>query len=269
MPPWVPRAIALFFGGVIALWALSWLFVQLRSLLIMLAVSLMISFALEPAVNWLQRFGLRRSMGTLVVFATTLLATGLFGWVIGRLVADQSAELIEAGPGYIEQAQDWANEHLHTQIDAEKLLAEFQEGGRLSDLATAIAPNIVAVGSRLLVVLFQGLTVLMFSYYLVADGPRLRSAICSLLPPDRQRNVLRAWEIAIDKTGGYLYSRGIQAVVSALVTWAFLFTLGVPYSLALGLWVGIVSQFIPTVGTYIAMVLPVIVALKQNASTAL
>ena len=42
-----------------------------------------------------------------------------------------------------------------------------------------------------------------------------------------------------------------------------------PYSLALGLWVGIVSQFIPTVGTYIAMVLPVVVALKENPAKAL
>ncbi len=40
MPPWVPRAIALFFAGVVALWALHWMFFALRSLLIMLALSL-------------------------------------------------------------------------------------------------------------------------------------------------------------------------------------------------------------------------------------
>ncbi len=123
----------------------------------------------------------------------------------------------------------------------------------------------LAVGRGLL----YFVTVLIFAFYMTADGPRMRRAICSRLPAPRQEVVLDTWEIAIDKTGGYLYSRGIQAVVSALVTWAFLFALGVPYSLALGLWVGIVSQFIPTVGTYIAMVLPVIVALKQNSATAL
>ncbi len=58
-------------------------------------------------------------------------------------------------------------------------------------------------------------------------------------------------------------------MISALATWAFLVLMGVPYGLALGLWVGIVSQFIPTVGTYIAMVLPVIVALAQDPVTAL
>src|SRR4029079_14134916 len=106
-------------------------------------------------------------------------------------------------------------------------------------------------------------------FYMTADGPRMRRSICSRLPRARQEVVLDTWEIAIDKTGGYLYSRGIQAVVSALVTWAFLFALGVPFSLALGLWVGIISQFIPTVGTYIAMVLPVLVALKESPADAL
>jgi predicted PurR-regulated permease PerM len=112
-------------------------------------------------------------------------------------------------------------------------------------------------------------TVLIFAFYMTADGPRMRRVICSRLPRARQEVVLHTWEIAIDKTGGYLYSRGIQAAVSALVTWAFLFALGVPFSLALGLWVGIISQFIPTVGTYIAMVLPVLVAFKQDPADAL
>ncbi len=268
-PPWVPRAIALFLGGLALLWALAWLFVQLRSLLIMLAVSLMISFALEPAVNRLERMGLRRGVGTLCVFAVTLVAAGLFGWIIGRLVSDQSAQLIDSGPKYIEEAQRWINDNFNTQIDAEKLLAEFQEGGRLSDAAAAIAPNIVAVGSWVLVVLFQALTVAMFSYYLVADGPRLRRTICSLLPPDRQRNVLRAWEVAIDKTGGYIYSRAVLALASLIFHWIGFAAVGVPSPVALALWVAVVSQFVPVVGTYLAGLLPALVALAERPVSAL
>lgn len=269
MPPWVPRAIALFFAGVVALWALHWMFFALRSLLIMLALSLMISFALEPAVNRLERMGIRRSMGTLIVFVLTLLATVVFGWIIGRLIADQSAELIDSAPGYIEEAQGWANERFNAQIDADKLLAEFQEGGRLSDLATAIAPNIVAVGTRLLVVMFQALTVLMFSFYLVADGPRFRTALCSLLPPERQRDVLRAWEVAIAKTGGYLFSRAVLALASMVFHWIAFAAVGIPSPAALALWVAVVSQFVPVVGTYLAGLLPALVGLAERPVSAL
>jgi predicted PurR-regulated permease PerM len=117
--------------------------------------------------------------------------------------------------------------------------------------------------------LLEIVTVVIFAFYMTADGPRMRRAICSRLPRRRQEIVLDTWEIAIEKTGGYLYSRGIQAIVSAVVTSLFLFALGVPYALALGLWVGVISQFIPTVGTYIAMILPVLVALKSSPIEAL
>jgi predicted PurR-regulated permease PerM len=73
--------------------------------------------------------------------------------------------------------------------------------------------------------------------------------------------VLRAWELAIQKTGGYVYSRTLLAACSATATWLFLALLGVPYPLALGLWTGAVSQFVPTVGTYLAGALPVLIAL--------
>ena len=42
-----------------------------------------------------------------------------------------------------------------------------------------------------------------------------------------------------------------------------------PYPLALGLWVGLVSQFIPTIGTYLAGALPVLIALFHDPVDAL
>ena len=164
----------------------------------------------------------------------------------------------------------FVNDDLGIEFDADSLVRELRNGnGRSAPTTATSCPSAVGVALAVGRGLLYFVTVLIFAFYMTADGPRMRRAICSRLPRARQEVVLDTWEIAIDKTGGYLYSRGIQAVVSALVTWAFLFALGVPYSLALGLWVGIVSQFIPTVGTYIAMVLPVLVAFKQDSADAL
>ena len=57
MPAWVPRAILLFFVGVIALWLLQRLFEDLSGFLVTILISFFFSFALEPAVNWLERKG--------------------------------------------------------------------------------------------------------------------------------------------------------------------------------------------------------------------
>jgi predicted PurR-regulated permease PerM len=76
--------------------------------------------------------------------------------------------------------------------------------------------------------------------------------------------VVRGWEIAIEKTGGYIYSRGLLALFSAIATTIVLEIMGIPYALALGLWTGLISQFIPTIGTYLAGALPVLVALLED-----
>jgi hypothetical protein len=57
----------------------------------------------------------------------------------------------------------------------------------------------------------QGCTIGLFTFYLVADGPRLRRAVCSVLRPERQQLALRIWELAIESTGGYVYSYEVVA----------------------------------------------------------
>jgi predicted PurR-regulated permease PerM len=112
--------------------------------------------------------------------------------------------------------------------------------------------------------LLQALSVLLFTYYLVADGPRLRRVICSRLRPDIQRHVLGAWELAITKTGGYLYSRALLALVSALFHWIVFEAANIEAPIPLALWVGLVSQFLPVVGTYIAGLLPVLLTFLDS-----
>ncbi len=53
-------------------------------------------------------------------------------------------------------------------------------------------------------------------------------------------------------------------MVSGIITFAVLTALGVPFAVPLALWMGLVSQFIPTVGTYIAMALPLLVAVVES-----
>jgi predicted PurR-regulated permease PerM len=113
------------------------------------------------------------------------------------------------------------------------------------------------------------LTIGLFTFYFVADGPRFRRGVCSLLPPRIQVDLLAAWEVAIDKTGGYLYSRLLLALINATISFAVLQALGIPFAVPLALWQGFVSQFIPVVGTYIAAAVPLLVALLEDPWKAL
>jgi predicted PurR-regulated permease PerM len=128
---------------------------------------------------------------------------------------------------------------------------------------------VLGLVSSLVGLLFQGFTLLLFAYYMSAEGPALRGAVASWFPPQKQRVVRVVWEIAVDKTGGYVVSRLVLAGFSALFTGVFLWAIGVPSWLPLAIWTGVVSQFIPTLGTYLAIALPAMVALLEDPVDAL
>lgn len=270
MPRWVPRAVVVALLGIGVFLATRWVLFQLSSLLLLLLVSLVLSFALEPAVDRLERLGLSRGVGTLLSFLGTGILTAAFVWVIGRLVATQVADLIRNGPTYLAEAEARINDLVGPgTVDTGNLAEEFQTGGRLGDLASWIAPNIIGIGAWFVTLLFNGLTIALFTFYFVAEGPKLRRTVCSVFPQDRQFEILRVWEVAIGKTGGYIYSRVLLSIVSFLFHWAALWFIGVPSPAALAVWIAVVSQFVPVVGTYLAAVLPLLLAVINDPISAL
>ena len=66
------------------------------------------------------------------------------------------------------------------------------------------------------------------------------------------------------RPGGYIYSRGLLAILSGLFHWAAFEIIGIKYAIALAVWVGLTSQFIPVVGTYMAAALPILIALASS-----
>jgi predicted PurR-regulated permease PerM len=264
-----PRDVALLLVGAAALYVAFWLAVRLRSLLVMLVISLFLAFALEPPANLLARRGWRRGLATAAVFAALGLAVVLFVTALGSLLVTEVADLADAIPGYAQQLADFLDNQLGIQLSGDQLTERLRGNQGVRDFLGGVAAGAVGLSTTLVGLVLQGFTVGLFTFYLVADGPRLRRAVCSVLPPGRQEVALRVWELAIDSTGGYVYSRALLAGCSAAATTLFLALIGVPYPLALGLWVGLISQFVPTVGTYLAGAGPVLIALLNQPLDAL
>ncbi len=245
----------------------------IRTVLIILLISFFISFALEPAVKWMADRGMRRGAATGVAFLGMLSVVGLFISVMIPLVVDQVQNLVGNAlgeDGYVLTIADWVNKNFDTEIDPNNLLEELSNfDTELSDFATDIAGNLLGLAEAVIGALFQAFTVLLFTFYIVADGPKLRRTILSVLPPEQQKEVLRVWEIAIEKTGGFIYSRGLLALSSAIFTYVALLIIGVDNTLALAIWVGVLSQFIPVIGTYLAAILPIVIALLDSPLKAL
>lgn len=261
MPAWIPRLLLLVVLTAFAAYAAFSLVRRLRDLVLWIVAALFLSFALEPAVNWLVARGWRRGAATAVVlFGLGLLLLLMIALMV-PLVIDQVEELIDRLPDLLAQASVYTERWFNVELTGRKILDDIANAQ--TDIR-AIAANLASVGAFIIGFLFQLLTIGLFTFYFVADGPRFRRAVCSMLPPRRQREILAAWDIAIDKTGGYLYSRLLLAVFNAGITFIVLQGLGVPFAVPLALWQGLVSQFIPVVGTYIAAAVPLVVALLED-----
>lgn len=269
MPRWVPRLLLMAVG--LALITASGVIIarELRSLVVIILISFFLSTALEPGVTWLAAHGWRRGIATGALFLTVALGIATFVALMIPLIVGQTREFVDNVPYYLTKVSDWTSSFgIEFSSDrVEEALAGIQ--GNLQTIAADVAGRVFGVGSALLGTVFQMLTVGLFTFYMTADGPRFRRTVCSVFTPQRQREVIRAWDIAIEKTGGYFYSRALLASLAATVAWVAFRLLAVPFALPLALWVGLLSQFVPVVGTYIGGALPALIALLESPGKAL
>ncbi|MDQ0940292.1 putative PurR-regulated permease PerM [Streptomyces sp. V1I1] len=264
MPRWLPRAMVLGLALYACFQLGSWAFHQLIGLLINILIAFFLALAIEPAVGRMAARGMRRGLATFIVFFAVIAVGVGFVVLLGSMLAGQIVDMVEDFPKYLDSVIRWINSTFHTDLSRVEVQDSVLRSDWLRKYVQNSASGVLDISATVLGGLFKLLTIFLFSFYFAADGPRLRRALCSVLPPAKQAEVLRAWEIAVDKTGGYLYSRGLMALISGGAHYILLEILGVPYAPALAVWVGLVSQFIPTIGTYLAGALPMLIAFTVN-----
>ena len=269
-PRWIVAVVLVFWLGWLGSGVAVDVWHRISGLVLLLVISLFLALAIEPGVNRLGRHGWGRGRATATIMFGVIIAIGVFIGAMGTLIGTQIADLLSNSETYISDTVDTINDWFGTEIDAEQVIADFNDpNGSVQQFIDSQQDDAIRLSGQVLNGLLAAFSVLLFSYYLVADGPRLRRSICSRLAPERQARVLSAWELAINKTGGYLYSRLLLSLMSAVFHWAVFAAAGVRSPVALALWVGLVSQFLPVIGTYIAGILPVLITFLDSPVRAL
>ncbi|CCK26128.1 membrane protein [Streptomyces davaonensis JCM 4913] len=165
--------------------------------------------------------------------------------LFGSFLAGQISGIVEHFPMYFDSLIGWINRTFHTDLSRVEIQGRMLRPDWLRTYVQKSAGGVFDFSASVLGGLFRLLTIFLFACCFAVDGPRLRRALCSPLPPAKQTEVLRAWEIAVDH-------------------FVMLAVLGVPYAPGLAVWVGVVSQFIPVIGTYPAGAVPILAALAVD-----
>lgn len=263
-PAWAKRLI-LWTIVALALAYLAWAFLsRVSQLLFWVLIALFLSFALEPAVNWLAGRGMRRGVATGLIFLAFALLGLLTIALMVPFIVEGVIAVVRNLPEWLDQVSRLTEDWFGVQVSTEDLRREiFSAESSLQSFAGDIAGNVIGAGGAALGLLFQVFTIGFFLFYFVAEGPKVRRGVCSVLPRDKQDDVLFVWGTAIDKTGGYFYSRLLLALINGVLFFAVLFFLGVPGAPALALFSAVISTFIPIVGTYVGAAVPLLVSLAS------
>ncbi|NYT94886.1 AI-2E family transporter [Salinispora sp. H7-4] len=256
---WSWRLLAI---GIVA-WALLRIVGQIRIVVIPLAIALLLSALLAPAVGWLLRARFPRSLATAVVLVGGLAAViGTLTRVVNEFIQGVP-ELSEKSSQGVRQIQNWLqtgplglnDQQLDRYVDeAEAWLNENIDGLTSGALSTAATLAEVLTGTIL---------VLFATFFFLRDGGRIWRFLVRLVPVNARWKVDDAGQAAWRTLGAYVRATVLVAFIDALGIGIFLVIFEIPFAFPLAALIFLAS-FIPIIGATLSGGVAVLIALVDS-----
>jgi predicted PurR-regulated permease PerM len=256
------RGVGVILATVAGLWAVN----EARELTSMLVISLFFALALVPGVNHLhEKRGWKRGAAVGVIYLAGILVLVLLTLVLIPAIAQLAERVGQKGTQWLTSLDRWTSDTFGIHIvsaqasrDAAVTMKELLS--RWSDKLIGAASGVVSTGVGFV---FNVATIATFTFYFAADFPRLLRGLLSWFRPAHQQRLGWAIDQSITQVGGYLYSRLLLTAINGLGFFVVMVAVGVPVGLAIPLAIfgGFVSEFIPTIGTYIGGAIPIALTL--------
>ena len=253
-------------GVAIVLWVV-WVS---RRVLVWTFVSTFLAIAMSPAVDGLQRHGLRRRGAAAGVVYLILLAViaGIGALILPTLI-QQVNDFVNAVPGYVRDLTRGRGpvgflETKYHVVERVQAAVKGNGAGRLAGGATAA----IDVTRSVITFVAGVVTIAFMTFFMLLEGPAWRDRLIALMP---EQSHARAHGIAQDISrtiGGYVTGNLLISLIAGFSTAMVLLVMGVPFALALGLLVAILD-LIPLAGATLAAIIVTLVALTHSVTAAI
>src|SRR3954471_21114742 len=255
---------------IVAVVLILYLIYLLRHPIGLILVAAFIAVALSGPVNYLHRHMRRGFAITIVYVGLLLIPIGLGALVIPPVVTQVESFATNA-PRYATDVRDY--------IEKNRTLRGLQEkydiGGqlqkkagelpaRIGDAATVLGD----IGLGLVNSIFQLVTILILTAFMLGGGRRWVEGALKYQPPDRAARLRRVSERVASAVAGYVAGALLQAVIAGISSYIVMWILGVPFRGPLAVLIALLD-LIPLIGATIGSVVVGIVTLFVNFPTAL
>jgi predicted PurR-regulated permease PerM len=263
------RTIGVTIGMVLATAAILLLGWAVRQALTWIVVAALFSVILSPLVDLVERrLHLRRSLATLLVFLLGFLLLTATVTVLVRPLAREGPQLLDRAPAYVAQVEAGKGPvgSLLTRYRLADYLARNQ--ARLRTTASGLTTPALAVVRSVFATIVGLVTIVVLTFLIVVEGPRLVAGWLAVLPDHRQEHVRRVATDCSKAVVGYMTGNLLISVIAGTLTLVVLWALGVPYSGVVALFVGF-ADLIPLVGATLGAVAAIGVAALHSLVAAI
>jgi predicted PurR-regulated permease PerM len=260
LPERVPVSLVFRWGvaataGVLVTLALAYLIYAVRDILVLVLIALFIAISLDPAIRWLVRKRIPRSVAVMIMIISLVTLFTLFVWSIAPSLVEQGGRLITDLPGYLGHLSEKSST-VRTITDRYHLTDRLNS--LLAQLPSTLAGGTFGFLHQLVGAIASTLTVLVLSIYFMADMPRLQRGIVLLFPARRRSRAAEIVNVAIDKVGDYMIGNIVISVFAGVSTFICLLLVRVPFAFPLAVTMAI-ADLIPLIGATLGAVICTVV----------
>jgi predicted PurR-regulated permease PerM len=236
-----------------------------RHVLTWVAISVFLALALNPAVEWFQRHGLKRRGGAAAV--TYLLTFAFFigiGFTFVPTLVDQTNEFVHKLPDYVHDVTHGRGRlgFLETKYHIQERVQDAVRSGGATKVL-GFSGVAVSVAKGVITIVVGAITIAFMTFFMLLEGPMWAERGFSLLPEHSQPRWRAVGNDIYRTVGGYVTGNLLISLIAGGLTTVVLLIMGVPYAVALGLIVAILD-LIPLAGATIAAILIGIVAFLHS-----
>ncbi len=241
--------------------AVFWVVAKLHQVVIPVAISLLLSALLSPAVGWLRkRVRLHRSLATAIVLVAGLaLVVGTFTLVITQFVSSWHTLSMQAQGG-IGKIQGWLKGgplHLSDQ-QLNSVVTQAQQW--VTDHRSTLTTGALQTATTAFDVLASTFLVLFTTFFFLRDGRRIWRFLVNLLPVGAREPLSSAGDQSWQTLVAYVRATVLVAFIDALGIGIGLFAMRISLAFSLAALV-FLGAFIPIVGATLSGTVAILVAL--------
>jgi predicted PurR-regulated permease PerM len=250
------RTVLAVIGLVIAAWALLSVIAVTRQVITWILVAIFLAMALNPAVDWFMRHGVKkRGYAAGLTYILALAAIAGIGYAFIPTLVNQVNDFVQAVPGYVDDLTKGRGRlgFLETKYHiVEKIREAVSTGGTskvlgLTGAAISITKSVVALVLAIITITF-------LTFFMLLEGPAWMERFYGLLPERLQPRWRKIGHDVYRTVGGYVTGNLLISLIAGTLTTIVLLALGVPYAVALGVIVAILD-LIPLAGATIAAII--------------